>query len=71
MNIRVPEESTSASRLSIERWQGLANAAAVAFFGMPLVNPTNAARAAWLEVSQRVVGFSLATSRPRKQHPKI
>lgn len=71
MNPRIPEESQPTSQLSLERWHGLANAAAVAFFGMPLVNPTTAARAAWLEVSQMVVGLSQATSRNRKQNPKI
>ena len=69
MNTGVPEKSQPASEfLQLERWHGFANAATVALFGVPLINTTTAARAAWMEVSQLVLGVSQGA---RKPGPKI
>jgi hypothetical protein len=71
MNTGVPEKSQPASEfLQLERWHGFANAATVALFGVPLINTTTAARAAWLEVSQLVVGISQGT-RTRKPSSRV
>jgi hypothetical protein len=64
MNTGVPEKSQPAPEfLQLERWHGFVNAATVALFGLPLLNPTTAARAAWLQFSQLVVGFSQCRAR--------
>ena len=58
MNPAVHDESPANSeRLRLERWHGVANAATVALFGVPLINTTTAARAAWLELSQLLIGL--------------
>jgi hypothetical protein len=71
MNTRVSGKSRLAAEfLQLELWHGFANAAVVALFGMPMVNPTGSARAAWLEVSQLLVGLSPGT-RTRKPGQRI
>ena len=71
MNTGVSGKSRPAAEfLQLERWHGFANAAVVALFGMPLINPTGSARAAWLEVSQLLVGFSQGT-RTRKPSQRV
>ena len=52
MNTAAPDESPATSEvLQLDRWHGFANAAAVALFGVPLINTAVAARAAWVEVT--------------------
>ena len=68
MNPAVPQESSANSKLlHLDHWHGLANAATVALFGVPLINTTSVARAAWLELSQLLIGLG---NRGRKRtHP--
>jgi hypothetical protein len=69
MNAGAPDESPATSELlQLNRWHGFANAAAVALFGVPLINTTTAARAAWVEVSQLVVVLG---TRGRKTSHKL
>lgn len=71
MNTGTTQESQPASEfLHFERWHGFANAAVVALLGVPLVNPTGSARAAFWELSQLVIGFS-RSPRPRKRDSRI
>ena len=58
MNPAFHDESPANSELpQLERWHGFANAATVALFGVPLINTTTVARAAWLELSQLLIGL--------------
>jgi hypothetical protein len=65
MNPAVHDESPANSeRLQLERWHGFANAATVALFGVPLINTTTVARAAWLELSQLLIGLGNRGRKP-------
>ena len=65
MNPALHDESPAKSEpLQLERWHGFANAATVALFGVPLINTTTAARAAWLELSQLLVGLGNRGRKP-------
>jgi hypothetical protein len=69
MNPAFHDESPANSELlQLETWHGFANAATVALFGVPLINTTTAARAAWLELSQLLIGLG---NRGRKPNHRV